>query len=138
MTGNRFHRGFIARRRKSLARALAGWMTLSLVFAFWPCCEILAQDQLPVAHVGTDAHGYGGAPSGTEDPCRTWLDNADATLNHSPDVLTAGFDLKPGHAVSSGSRDFPAVPSPAHGRVAYHPPPPGSLPLYLRVRHLLI
>lgn len=138
MTGSRFNKWFIVRRRKSLAKALAGWMTLSLVFAFWPCCETLAQDQLPVAHVGTDAHDHGGAPSGTEDPCRTWLDNADATLNHSPDVLTAGFDLKPGHAVSAHSRDFPVVPPPARGRVAYHPPPPGSLPLYLRVRHLLI
>lgn len=136
MTGNRFNRGFIARRRRSLARVLAGWMTLSLVFAFWPCCQTLAQDQLPFAHA--EAGDHGNPPYDTDGPCRTWLDNADATLNHSLDVLIAGFDLKLGHAVYAHSRDFPAVSPPARARLAYHPPPPNSLPLYLRVRHLLI
>lgn len=137
MTG-RSGKWFIFRHRKSIAAAVAGWMSLSLVLAFWPCCQVLAQDQPPVAHVEAGDHDHGNAPAGTDDPCRTWLDTVDAALNTSPDVLLSNPELKVGHAAYAVAYDFPAVTVSMPGRHWYHPSPPASLPLYLRVRHLLI
>ena len=138
MTGTQFKRRFTARHRKSIAMAVSGWMFLSLVLAFWPCCQAVADEPPPAVGMEAGDHDHGSIPVGTEDPCRTWLDTADSALNSSLDVLFAGFKLKIGHAVYADSRDFPAVPPSVRGRIAYHPSPPSSLPLYLRVQHLLI
>ena len=138
MTGSQFKRWFTVRQRKSIAMAVAGWMSLSLVLAFWPCCQALADEHPPAGSTEAGDHAHGNIPDGTEDPCRTWLDTTDATLNTSPNVLVSDFELKIGHAVYTDSHDFPAVPPSVRGRVVYHPSPPGSLPLYLRGQHLLI
>lgn len=135
MTG-RSKRWFIFRHRKSIAVAVAGWMSLSLVLAFWPCCELLAQDQSPAAHVETGDNDN--APGGTDDPCRTWLDTADAALNTSPDSLLSDFELRIAQAAYANGYDFPAVSAFVPDGHLYHPSPPASLPLYLRVQHLLI
>jgi hypothetical protein len=118
--------------------AVSSWMFLSLVLAFWPCCQTVADEHPPAVSAEVGNHDHGNTLPGTEDPCRTWLDTADAALNTSPDVLLSNFDLKVGHAIYADSHDFPAVPPSAYGRIVYHPPPPSLLPLYLRVQHLLI
>lgn len=135
---SRFQKWFTVRQRKSIAVAVAGWMSLSLVLAFWPCCQVLAQDQPPVAHVEAGDHGHGNAPASQDDPCRAWLDNADATLNTLPAVLLADLDLKIAQTAHADAREFPVVQVFMPGRHLYHPSPPASLPLYLRVQHLLI
>jgi hypothetical protein len=117
--------------------AVGGWMSLSLVLAFWPCCQVLAQDQPPVAHVEAGDHSHGNMPSDTDDPCRTWLDNADAALNTSPDVLLSDFELKIAYALHVDAHDFSRIPLRVRGGKVYNPSPP-ALPLYLRVQHLLI
>lgn len=138
MTGSRFKRWFTVRHRKSIAMAVAGWMSLSLVLAFWPCCESIAGDQSPVTHVEAGDHDHGNLPQGTDDPCRTWLDTSDAALNTSPDVLLSNPELKAGLAAYAVAHDFPAAVVSTPGRHKYHSSPPDSLPLYLRVQHLLI
>ncbi|MEW6330426.1 MAG: hypothetical protein AB1560_03095 [Pseudomonadota bacterium] len=135
---NRFQQWFTVRHRKSIAVAVAGWMSLSLVLAFWPCCQVLAQDHPPAAHISAGDHDHGSMPAGPDDPCRTWLDNADAALNTSFEVLLPDLELKIAHAAHVGTRDFPALSVFVPGRHLYHPSPPASLPLYLRVQHLLI
>lgn len=137
MTG-RFNRGLTVRHRRSVAAAVAGWMSLSLVLAFWPCCQLLAQDQPPVTHVEAGDHGHGNAPASQDDPCRAWLVNADTTLNSSPAALLADFELKIAQTAHADARELPAVSVFTPGRHLYHPSPPASLPLYLRVQHLLI
>lgn len=138
MTGTQFKRWFTVRHRKAIARAVAGWMFLSLVLAFWPCCQTLADEHPPAVSAEAGNHDHGSIPVGTEDPCRTWLDTADSALNSLPDVLFVNFKLKIGHAVYAVAHDFPAVAVSTPGRHVYHPSPPGPLPLYLRVQHLLI
>ena len=138
---SRFHKWFTARHRKSVSVAVAGWMSLSLVLVFWPCCEILAQ-AMPAApaasHVEAGDHDHGNMPAGSGDPCGTWLDTVDVLLNTSPDVPLSSFELKITQAVLAVAHDFPAITSPARGSIEYRAPPPVSLPLYLRVQHLLI
>jgi hypothetical protein len=138
MTGIQFKNWLIVRHRKSIAMAVAGWMSLSLVLAFWPCCQVMAQDQPPVAHVEAGDHDHGNTPAGPDDPCRTWLDNADAVLNTSPDVLLSDFEPKIAKAAYAVASDFPAAVVSTPGRHVYRPYPPDPLPLYLRVQHLLI
>src|SRR3989344_3755719 len=138
MTGTQFKRRFTARHRKSIAMAVSGWMFLSLVFAFWPCCQAVADEHPPAVSAEVGDHDHGNIPQGTDDPCRTWLDTADAALNSSPDVLLSNFDLKVGHTVYAAAHDFPAAVVSTPGQHKYHPSPPESLPLYLRVQHLLI
>jgi hypothetical protein len=113
-------------------------MSLSLVLAFWPCCQSIAEDRPFVSHVEAGDHDHGNIPQGTDDPCHTWLDTADAALNSSPDVLLSNPELKVGHAVYAVAHDFPAVAVSAPGRHVYHSSPPDPLPLYLRLQHLLI
>jgi hypothetical protein len=132
MTG-RFNIWLTVRHRKSVA-AVAGWMSLSLVLVFWPCCQAQAQDQPPVAHIEAGDHEHGNLPAGPDDPCRTWLDTADAALS----TLLQDTGLEIATVAHAGARDFPVVPVFAPGRHRYHPSPPASLPLYLRVQHLLI
>jgi hypothetical protein len=138
MTGIQFKNWFIVRHRKSIAMAVAGWMSLSLVLAFWPCCEVIAGDRSPVNHIEAGGHDHGNTPAGTDDPCRTWLDNADAALNTSPEVLLPDSELKIAIAASVAAHEFPAPANATPGRHRYHSSPPASLPLYLRVQHLLI
>ncbi len=138
MTGSQFKRWFTVRHRKSIALGMAGWVSLSLVLAFWPCCQTLADGHPLVVSVETGDHDHGNIPGGTENPCRTWLDTADSALNSSPDVLFANFKLKIGQAVYAVTYDFPAVAPSVSGRHKFHPSPPSPLPLYLRVQHLLI
>lgn len=135
---SRFQKWFTVRQRKSISMALAGWMSLSLVLAFWPCCQLLAQDQPPVAHVEAGDHDHGNVPAGTDDPCRTWLDTADAALNTSSGALLPDYEPKIAIAAPGAACAFPAPAGAAPGRHRYHPSPPVSLPLYLRVQHLLI
>jgi hypothetical protein len=113
-------------------------MSLSLVLAFWPCCQAVADEHPPAVSVEVGDHDHGSTPPGTEDPCRTWLDTADAALNTSPDVLLSNLELKVGYAAYVVAHDFPAAVVSAPGRHVYHPSPPDPLPLYLRVQHLLI
>lgn len=117
--------------------AVAGWMSLSLVLAFWPCCLVLALDLPPVAHAGTGDHDHGNVPAGSDDPCRSWLDNTDAALNTSPEVLLPDFELKIAPAARAAPA-FPVASVSAPDAHRYHPSPPASLPLYLRIQHLLI
>lgn len=138
MTGTQFKRWFTVRHRKSMAMGVAGWMSLSLVLAFWPCCQVMAQDQPPVTHVEAGDHDHGNMPQETDDPCRTWLDTADTALNTSPDALLSNPELKVGHAVYAVAHDFPVAVASTPGRHLYHPSPPDPLPLYLRLQHLLI
>lgn len=139
MTGSQFKRRFTIRHRKSIAMAVAGWMSLSLVLAFWPCCQTVADDHPPVVGAETDAHHHDGEASrGTSDPCRTWLDITDAALNSSPDVLLSSFELKVGYAVYIVAHHFPAAVASTPSQHKYHPSPPASLPLYLLIQHLLI
>jgi hypothetical protein len=138
MTGIQFKNWLLVRHRKSIAMAVAGWMSLSLVLAFWPCCQAMALDQPPVAHVEAGDHDHGNMPAGTDDPCRTWLDTTDVALNTSLDVLLSDFELKIAFAAYAVAHDFPAAVVSTPGRHLYHPSPPASLPLYLRVQHLLI
>ncbi len=138
MTGTRSGKWFTLRRRKAVAMAVSGWMFLSLVLAFWPCCESVADERPPVVSAEAGDHDHGNMPSGNEDPCRTWLDTADAALNSSPDILLPNFELKVGYVVRTVVFDIPAAVVSRRGRHAYHPSPPNSLPLYLRVQHLLI
>jgi hypothetical protein len=138
MTAIRFKNWSIVRHRKSIAMAVAGWMSLSLVLAFWPCCQAIAEDRSSVTHVEAGDHAHANIPPGTDDPCRTWLDTTDAALNTSPDVLLSKLELKVGHAVYAIAHDFPAVAVSSPGRHVYHSSPPNPLPLYLRVQHLLI
>ena len=128
----------VTRHRRSIAMAVSGWMFLSLVLAFWPCCQAVADEHPPAVSMEVGDHDHGGMPSGTDDPCRTWLDTADAALNTSPDALIS--DSEPGiwHAIYADSHDFPAIAPSAPDRQLYHASPPGSLPLYLRTQHLLI
>lgn len=126
------------RHRKSIALAVAGWMSLSLVLTFWPCCHAVAGEYPTVVGAETSDHDHGGIPHGTEDPCQTWLDTTNAALNTSPAVLISEFKLKIGHAVYAGSQNFPVVALSVPGRQLYHASPPASLPLYLRLQHLLI
>lgn len=137
MTRTQFKRRFTFRHRKSVAMAVSGWMFLSLALAFWPCCQALADEHPPAISAGASDQDHGNIPVGTEDPCRTWLDIADAALNTSPDVLLSNFELKVGHAVYAVAHD-PAAVVFVPGRHVYHPSPPDPLPLYLRVQHLLI
>lgn len=136
MTG-RIKRLFAVRHRKSIAAAVAGWMSLSLVLVFWPCCQAVAQDHPPVVQAGAGDHDHGNVPAGPDDPCHTWLDNADTTLNTSPVVLFSDFELKIAQAAHVAP-SFPVVSVSTPDRHLYHPSPPASLPLYLRVQHLLI
>lgn len=138
MTAIRFKNRSMLRHRKSIAMAVAGWMSLTLVLVFWPCCEILAQAMPAPSHVEAGDHDHGNMPAGSGDPCGTWLDTADALLNTSSDVLLSSFELKIAQAVHAVAHDFPAVTLPARGSIEYRAPPPVSLPLYLRVQHLLI
>ncbi|MCR4346222.1 MAG: hypothetical protein NUV55_03295 [Sulfuricaulis sp.] len=138
MKGIQFKSWLTRRHRKSIALALAGWMSLSLVLAFWSCCHTLADEHPPVVSMQSGDHNHGGIPHGTEDPCRTWLDTSDVALNTSPDVLVSDFKLKFGHAVFVDSQIFSAVVLSVPDRQLYHASPPDSLPLYLRLQHLLI
>lgn len=138
MTGIQFKNWLIVRHRKSIAMAVSSWMFLSLVLAFWPCCQAVADEYPPAVSAGTDDHNHGNSLPGREDPCRTWLDITDAALNGSPDVLLSNFDLKVGNAVYAVAHHFPALSAFDPGRHLYHPSPPDPLPLYLRVQHLLI
>ena len=138
MTGSQFKRWFTVRHRKAIAMTVSGWMFLSLVLAFWPCCQAVADEHPPVVSMDAGEHDHGNIPRGTEDPCRTWLDTADAALNTSPDVLLSDFELRIGNAVYPESHDFPAMAPAVPDRHVYHPSPPSPLPLYLRVQHLLI
>jgi hypothetical protein len=138
MTGIQFKNWLIVRHRKSIAMAVAGWMSLSLVLAFWPCCQAVADEHPPAVSAEVGDHDHGNTPPGTEDPCRAWLDTADAVLNTSPDVLLSNPELKIGHAVYAVAHDFPAAAVSTPGRHKHHSPPPDPLPLYLRVQHLLI
>ncbi|MEW6330496.1 MAG: hypothetical protein AB1560_03450 [Pseudomonadota bacterium] len=138
MTGRQFKRWYTVRHRKSIAMAVVGWMSLSLVLAFWPCCHAVADEHPPVASMQAGDHDHDGIPHGTEDPCHTWLDTSDLALNTSPDALVSDFEPKIGHAVYAGSQDFPVVALSALDRQLYHASPPSSLPLYLRLQHLLI
>jgi len=118
--------------------AVAGWMSLSLVLTFWPCCHTLADEHPTVVSMEAGDHDHGNITQDTDDPCRTWLDTADAALNTSPGVLVSKLELKVGHAVYAIAHDFPAVAVSTPGRHVYHSSPPNPLPLYLRVQHLLI
>lgn len=138
MTGSQLKKWFTIRHRKSIAVAVAGWMSLSLVLAFWPCCQAVAGEHPPTVSAHAGDHDHGNIPQGTDDPCRTWLDTADAALNTSPDVLLSNPEPKVGHAVYAVAHDFPAVAVSAPGRHVYHSSPPDPLPLYLRLQHLLI
>lgn len=137
MTGSGFKKWFTVRHRKPIALAVAGWLSLSLVLALWPCCQVLAQDHSPVIHAAAGEHDHGNMPTGPDDPCRTWLDTADAAFNTSPDVLLTDFELKIVLASYSDAHKFPHVPLRVRVGTAYDPSPP-ALPLYLRVQHLLI
>ena len=138
MTGFGFHRWFTARRRKPIAVGVAGWMFLSLVFAFWPCCQAMADEPPHTVSTGSDDHDHGNAPPASEDPCRTWLDTVDAALNTSPAILLSDFEPRIANVAYAVVRDFPSVAIATPGRHTYHPSPPNPLPLYLRVQHLLI
>ena len=130
-------RWFMTRHRKSIALAVGGWMSLSLVLALWPCCQAVADVVPPVFSAQAGAQDQG-IPPGTQDPCRTWLDTADTALNSSFAVLVSDFEPKIGHAVYAATQNFPAVAHIATGRQLYHASLPASLPLYLRLLHLLI
>ena len=138
MKGVQFKNWLTRRHRKSIALAVAGWMSLSLVLSFWPCCHAVADEHQPVASMQAGDHDHGGIPHGTEDPCRTWLDTTDLALNTSPDVLVSDFELKIGHAVYAASQKLPVVSLSVPDQKLYHASPPASLPLYLRLQHLLI
>jgi hypothetical protein len=138
MTAIRFKNWSIVRHRKSIAMAVAGWMSLSLVLAFWPCCQAVANEHPPAVSVEAGDHDHGNLPAGTDDPCRTWLDTTDVALNTSLDVLLSDFELKIANAAYAVAHDFPAAVVSTPGRHLYHPSPPDPLPRYLRVQHLLI
>ena len=138
MKGIQFKSWLSRRHRKSIAMAVAGWMSLSLVLAFWPCCHAVADEHPPVVSMQAGDHDHGGISHGTEDPCRTWLDTADTALNSSFVVLVSDFEPKIGHAAHPQTKNFPAVTRTAPDKQLFHNSPSGSLPLYLLIQHLLI
>jgi hypothetical protein len=138
MSARPFSNRLTVRYRQHIALAAAGWMLLSLVLTFWPCCHLVADEHAPVVSMESDDHDHGGISHGTEDPCRTWLDVTDVAFNPSPGALVSDFELKIGHLVYAEAYEYPVPELPEIGRYKYHPSPPASLPLYLRLQHLLI
>jgi len=128
---------FMSRHRRSIVAAMAGWMSLSLVLALWPCCQAVADVVPLVVSAQAEVPNHGILP-GTQDPCRTWLDTADTALNSSFVVLVSDFEPKIGHAVHPATQNFPAVARSAPDKQLFHNSPSGSLPFYLLIQHLLI
>lgn len=128
---------FMSRHRRSIVAATAGWMSLSLVLAFWPCCQAVADVSPPVVSAQAGAQDHGILPN-TQDPCRSWLDAADTAINSSSVVPVSDFEPKIGHPVYPATQNFPAMARLAPDRQLFHDSPSGSLPLYLLIQHLLI
>jgi hypothetical protein len=135
--GTSSKRWFTERQHQSIAVAVSGWVSLSLVLAFWSCCQAVANVVSPVVSAQVGAQDHGKLP-GPQDPCRTWIDNVDVALNISSDFQVSKFEPKIGHAIYAATQNFPAVARIATGRQLYHASISDSLPLYLRLQRLLI
>ncbi|WP_096360159.1 hypothetical protein [Sulfuricaulis limicola] len=135
-----------AKSRTSISsRLLVVWLSLSLFLTLTPCCEIFADAlaspadaALDHAHQEPDGASHSPASNGFHDPCAQWLDRADYTLNSLHLAVSSG---------SGSQQDIPVAPllllvphadAPVMARLSYHPPPDPTLPLYLRIKHLLL
>jgi hypothetical protein len=135
-------------RFPALGRGLAFVAVLSMLLALTPCCEANAAPPpaggAPAGHVhppGADEGGHAhdhGAPA-TPDPCPVWLDNLFHALGAATGAANSEFEacpLPPALAVLLMPPTAPAALS--SPRRSVHSPPFQTLPLYLRVKHLLI
>lgn len=136
-----------AKWRTSISsRLLVIWLSLSLFLTLTPCCEVFADVIASPAtdagfdhdHAGPNSADHSPGSSGFHDPCTQWLDHADYTLNSLHLAISSG---------SGSHQDVPVAPllllvphadAPVVARLSYHPPPDPTLPLYLRIEHLLL
>ncbi|HEX9626333.1 MAG TPA: hypothetical protein VGA00_05290 [Acidiferrobacterales bacterium] len=145
----------LRRRRRGLALALTGWLSLSLILTGWPCCELFADTPIPSPpgaadsehpdphHHGDHDHDHpapspGYAPGTPTDPCLSWLSGVDLAPGALPDVLPSTPTSDPLWAIAA---DTPVV-SVARPRSplprASGPPRAWHVPLYLSTARLRI
>jgi hypothetical protein len=143
----------LRRRRRGLALALTGWLSLSLILTGWPCCELFADTPAPAPSGAaddprTDSHRHGDhdhdhpppgyVPGTSTDPCLAWLSGSDLAPGALPDVLPS---TPTGDFVWALAMDVPVV-SVAWSRspVPHASGPPGArhVPLYLSTARLRI
>jgi hypothetical protein len=130
------------RPARLLARALAGWLALSLALSLAPCCDLVADifsirqaQAAEPAHAHPDGTGHEHVPSGQPDPCQSWLEQLSPVL---PVALPFGLDLQ-SEAAFSATLDARVTPPPRLLRLLPRAPPlRRSPPLYLRFVRLLI
>lgn len=130
--------------KASYARpVMAAVVTLAMLFALTPCCEVNAAPS-PV-HSGSDGHGHGaghgddhdhGMPPPT-DPCLMWLDNNFNALDTNTVLSISGYNQHPDLFATPWST-HPAGETPLRMLLYRHAPPPSRVPLYLLIEHLLI
>jgi hypothetical protein len=122
---------------------MAAVVTLAMLFALTPCCEVNAAPS-PI-HSGSDGHdpgaGHGdardhGMPPMT-DPCLVWLDNNFNALDTNTVLSIPGYNPHPDLFATPWSI-HPAGETPPRLLLYYPPPPPSRVPLYLLIEHLLI
>ena len=122
------------------ARLLVMAMTLSLVFALTPCCEVIGAARAVPASASMDrshtpdAHGGTHAPD-TGDPCATWLDRSDAMPPKADDTSSSAAKVVLATPLVSLPSASPAVATVWRPfRLSASPP----YALYLRYARLIL
>lgn len=129
-------------RLPSLARGLAVALTLSVILAFSPCCEVVSNAhaaEQAASPAAPDPHSASHSPEtdGRGDICGHWLDNASAFAPIHDGALTPSWDGKAAIPSALGSYSFALLdPDAAIWRPLNSAPPPHAL--YLRFARLLL
>jgi hypothetical protein len=134
------------RRMSITCRLLAAWLSLSLFLTLTPCCKVFADAvALPTTnavldheHDGPDGALRTPGPNDFHVPCTKWLDHADYAVGSLHAAVTSGPDSHQNIPIASLLLLIPHIGTMVTAQLSYYSPPDPTLPLYLRIEHLLL